>query len=67
MLMGDIKEYILSKKIRSFVAKLGIIELITDRHVLMVTATKRAFKSDVEILSVLAPLMIDKVIVHCER
>ena len=30
--MGNINEYILSKRIRNFTAKLGIQELITDRH-----------------------------------
>ena len=32
IIMGNINEYILSKEIRNFSTKLGIRELITDRH-----------------------------------
>ena len=37
--MGDINEYILSQKIRSFTSTLGLCELITYRNGLMSLAT----------------------------
>ena len=43
--MGDINEYILSQKIWSLISKLGLQELITDRHILMGPATTRSKKS----------------------
>ena len=39
--MGDIKKYIISKKTRSFTIKLGLWELITDRHGYMGPSTTR--------------------------
>ena len=32
ILMGEINEYVVSKEIRYFATKLGLWELITDRH-----------------------------------
>ena len=42
--MGDTNNYILSKKIRNFSTKLGLRELITDRHGLEGPGTTRANK-----------------------
>ena len=42
--MGDINEYILSKKISNFATKLGLRELITDRHGSLGPGTTRANK-----------------------
>ena len=41
ILMGDINYYKQSKKIRSFTAKLGIRELIIDKHEMMGPTTTR--------------------------
>ena len=42
--MGDINEYILSKKINNFATKIGIRDLITDIHGSMVPGTTRSNK-----------------------
>ena len=42
--MGDINKYILSKKTRNFPTKLGLRELITDKHGSMGTGTIRPNK-----------------------
>ena len=43
--MGDMNEYILSKKIRKFTTKIGLRELITDIHGSMKPGTTRAKKN----------------------
>ena len=44
ILMGDINKFILSKKISNFATKLGLRELITDRHGSMGPGTTGANK-----------------------
>ena len=50
--MGDINDYILSKKFRNFAKKLGLRELIIDRHGLEVPGTTRANKKQQSIYGI---------------
>ena len=47
--MGDINEYIQSKIIMNFTAKIGLQELIIDKHGSLGTGTTRANKKQQEI------------------
>ena len=49
ILMGDINEYILRKIIGNFIAKIGLQELITERHGSLVPVTTRENKKEEEI------------------
>ena len=46
IILGDINEYILSKKMRNFATKLGLRDLITYRHGSMGPGIKRANKKN---------------------